>query len=163
MIHQLTVRAAQLDDLEVIVELRLALLREYRDHPFYADLRADAPTRARELYRSQLVSAHETIFVAERHGAIVGVLRCVDTLGSPLLLPERYCYISSVYVRPSERHTGVLRALLVAADEWCGERNIGEMRLHSASTALVAQQAWSTLGFEVVEHVRRRAVYAGAR
>jgi hypothetical protein len=34
------------------------------------------------------------------------------------------------------------------------------MRLHNSATALVAEQAWSALGFEIVEHVRRRPLDA---
>jgi GNAT superfamily N-acetyltransferase len=159
----LTVRAAQPDDLDLVVELRLALLREYRAHPLYAGLRHDARQRARELYHSQLTSAFETIFLAEHGGRVSGLLRCVDSVGSPLLLPERFCYISSVYVRPENRRTGVLRALMAAAEQWCEQRHLDEIRLHSATASPVAEQAWSSLGFEVVEQVRRRALHAGAR
>ena len=87
---------------------------------------------------------------------IVGILRCVDSPSSPLLLPERYCYVSSVYVVPSERRRGVLRALVAAAERWCDERGIDEMRLHNASSSHVAAAVWGALGFEVVEQVRRR-------
>jgi len=152
----LVVRRARLDDLNTIVELRLALLREYGDHPLYAHLRDDARERALELFRAQLFSPQETMFVAERGTRIVGVMRCVESTASPLLFPERYCYVSSVYVRPAERRRGVLRALLAAADEWCDKRGISEMRLHSATTSVAAAGAWDALGFEVVEHVRRR-------
>jgi GNAT superfamily N-acetyltransferase len=158
----LAVRKARLDDLQTIVELRLALLREYGDHPMYAKLRVDAPERAHELYSTQLVAENETMFLAERGRAVVGLLRCVDSPSSPLLLPERYCYVSSVYVVPAERRKGVLRALLGAAELWCAARGIDEMRLHNASTSAVAESAWSSLGFEVVEHVRRRCMSAGA-
>jgi GNAT superfamily N-acetyltransferase len=158
--RSLAVRPARLDDLDTIVALRLALLREYDDHPIYAGLRDDASDRARDLFRAQITSAYETIFLAERDARVVGILRCVDTPGSPLLTLERYCYVSSVYVLPSHRRSGVLRALLAAADAWCAERGITEMRLHNASTAATAVRAWSALGFEVVEHVRRRALSA---
>ena len=154
---RLSVRAADLDDLASVVELRLALLREYSDHPLYGRLRPDARTRALELYRGQLTAHNEQIFVAELDGDVVGVLRCVDTLSSPLLYPERYCYVSSVYVRPAVRRRGVLRALLAAAEDWCEERGIDEMRLHNATSSPVAERTWSSLGFEVVEHVRRRS------
>ena len=156
MTARLSVRRADLDDLTSIVELRLALLREYADHPLYGRLRPDARARAYELYRGQLTAHSEQIFVAELDGDVVGVLRCVDTLSSPLLYPERYCYVSSVYVRPPARRKGVLRALLAAAEDWCEERGIDEMRLHNASSSTVAERTWSSLGFEVVEHVRRR-------
>jgi GNAT superfamily N-acetyltransferase len=160
--REISVRRAQLDDLSSIVELRLALLREYSDHPLYGNLQPDVEDRAHALYRAQLTSSHDTIFVAEIGRRVVGVLRCVDTPSSPLFFPERYCYVSSVYVRPAERRKGVLRALLAAADRWCEEHGIDEMRLHNSATAAVAEQAWSALGFEVVEHVRRRPLRATA-
>jgi GNAT superfamily N-acetyltransferase len=158
--RDISVRRAQLDDLSAIVELRLALLREYNDNPLYGNLRPDVEDRAHTLYRAQLASTHDTIFVAEIDGRIVGVMRCVDTPSSPLFFPERYCYVSSVYVRPTERRKGVLRALLAAADRWCEANGIAEMRLHNSATAVVAEQAWSALGFEIVEHVRRRPLHA---
>ena len=158
----LSVRPAQLDDLESVVELRIALLREYGDHPVYGQLRRDATDRAFELYAAQLRSPHEKIFLAERSSRVVGILRCVDSPGSPLLHPDHYCYVSSVYVRPEERRHGVLRALLAAADAWCAERGIDEMRLHNSPTSEAAERAWSTLGFQIVEHVRRRPLGAAS-
>jgi GNAT superfamily N-acetyltransferase len=158
MMSELSVRTARLDDLDQIVALRMALLREYRDHPLYADLREDAPARARELYYTQLTAPDETIFLAERSDSVIGLLRCVDAPGSPLLLPERYCYISSVYVMPAERRRGVLRTLFAAAELWCAERGLGEMRLHNTATANTAAAVWRAFGFDVVEEVRRRVL-----
>ncbi len=156
MSRDVSVRAATLDDLDAIVELRMALLREYGGHPFYARLRPDAIERAHDLYRAQLTAPHETIFVALRGGRAIGLLRCVDTRTSPMLLPDRYCYVSSVYVMPAERRRGVLHALMRAAEDWCDTRGLTEMRLHNSSSSAEAQGAWSALGFEVVEEVRRR-------
>lgn len=160
------VRPARIDDLPDIVDLRLALLREYGNDPLYMRLRDDARARAHDLYFTQLASPDETMFLAERATCVVGILRCVDAPGSPLLLPERYGYVSSVYVIPSERRRGVLRALLGAAEEWCRARGIDEMRLHNASSSPLAADVWSAFGFEIVEQVRRRTIpspAAGAR
>jgi GNAT superfamily N-acetyltransferase len=154
----LAVRPARIHDLPRIVEMRLALLGEYADDPLYSQLRPDAADRAIELYHAQLISPDETMFLAERGDRVVGILRCVDTVSSPILLPERYCYVSSVYVLPAERRRGVLRALLRAAEQWCAERGMTEMRLHNSATSPVAATVWSALGFEVVEHVRRRVL-----
>lgn len=160
MTRDLSVRPATLGDLDAIVELRLALLREYENHPFYARLRPDVRLRAYELYRAQVTSSYETIFIAERSKRVVGVLRCVETATSPVLLPERYCYVSSVYVASDERRKGVLHALMAAAERWCDERGLSEMRLHNSSRSRDARAAWTSLGFEVVEEVRRRDVHA---
>jgi GNAT superfamily N-acetyltransferase len=157
----ISVRPAALDDLPTVVEMRLALLREYGDQELYRDLRPDVARRAYDLYRAQIESRFETIFLAERDTHAVGILRCVETPGSPLLFPDRYCYLSSVYVRPAERRRGVLRLLLDAAEGWCTDRGLTEIRLHNSAGADVAARAWSELGFEVVEEVRRRVIGSG--
>jgi GNAT superfamily N-acetyltransferase len=150
---RVTVREASLADLPTVAELRLALLREAADHPVYGRLRADADERAPEMFAIQLASASEATFLAERAGRVIGILRCVETHGSPLLHPPRYCYVSSVYVRPEHRRSGALRALFARAGAWCRGRGLHEMRLHNIPGG-VAAAAWDALGFEVVEQVR---------
>ena len=152
----MVVRAAGPRDLDAVVALRLALLREHPDHPVYGRLRADVSDRARELFANQLRSTMEVILLAEREGEVVGVLRCVESIGSPLLEPARYAYVSSVYVRPDVRRTGVLRALMHAADRWSRGRGLYQMRLHNVAGSVAAEGAWSALGFAVVEQVRVR-------
>ena len=150
----LVVRRATAADLDIVVTLRIALLREYADHPVYGRLRPDAERRARPIFAAQLDSENEVIFLAERDGAVVGLLRCVETAASPLLLPERYCYVSSVFVTPGHRRRGVLQEMLLRARDWCEERGLTEMRLHNVGTRDSAAAAWDAVGFEVVEQVR---------
>jgi ribosomal protein S18 acetylase RimI-like enzyme len=152
------VREATIADLDTVVELRLALLREHGTNFIYKRLRPDAAERARKLFGSQLASGHEVTYLAERGGQVVGILRCVESIGSPLLYPDRYAYVSSVYVDPAARRGGVLKALLDRAVQWCAERGLGEIRLHSTADGESANAAWSALGFEVVEHLRVRSI-----
>ena len=148
-------------DLDAVVELRLALLREHPDHPVYGRLRPDVDERARGLFATQLRSTMEAIFLGELDGEVVGVLRCVESMGSPLLDPARYAYVSSAYVRPEARRRGVLRALLRAADRWARARGLDQMRLHNVAGSASAEGAWSALGFAVVEQVRVRDLGRG--
>ncbi|MFN2567947.1 MAG: N-acetyltransferase family protein [Gemmatimonadaceae bacterium] len=154
----LTIRQASPDDLPTVVALRLSLLREHGDHPIYGRLRADAAHRARELFATQLDSSNEVMFLAERGGQVVGILRCVESTGSPLLHPPRYGYVSSVFVTPNARRSGVLRALLERAVRWCEDRGLEEMRLHSVAGDAVSEAAWDALGFEIVEYVRLKRI-----
>jgi hypothetical protein len=71
------VREAMPRDLDAVVMLRLALLREHPDHPIYGRLRADVGERARGLFATQLRSTTEAIFLGELDGEVAGVLRCV--------------------------------------------------------------------------------------
>src|SRR4029078_9413127 len=104
-------------DLPTILRLRMALLREHAHNAIYGRLRADAEPRAAKLFAAQLQSTNEVLFLADIVGETVGVLRCIQSSGSPLLDPAQYAYVSSVYVVPSARERGVLRALLAAARE----------------------------------------------
>ena len=150
------VRRATPADLEAVVRLRLALLREYPDHPIYGRLHPDAESLARPIFAAQLSSGNEVMFLAERNGVAVGILRAVEAAAPPFLVPERYCYVSSVFVVPGARRQGVLRALMDRAIEWCGERGLDEMRLHSVGTQPTASAAWDAMEFAVVEQVRVR-------
>ena len=78
----------------------------------------------------------------------------METVGSPLLDPMRYAYVSSAYVRPDARRRGTLRALVDAARAWCDERGLTELRLHSVANDPGSNAAWDALGFTVVEHMR---------
>jgi aminoglycoside 6'-N-acetyltransferase I len=152
------VRPATPADLAFVVELRMALLREHGSNPIYARLRADATERARRIFSAQLSSPNERIFLAEADGAVIGIIRCVESTGSPLLDPARYAYISSAYVRPEARRRGALRALVAAARSWCAERGLDEARLHSVADDVGSNRAWDALGFDVVEHMRRSVI-----
>ena len=158
---RIVVRLATPRDLDAVMQLRLALLREYPDHPIYGRLRVDVTRRARDLFTAQLRAVGESIFLADEGDAAAGILRCVESIGSPLLEPARYAYVSSVYVRPESRRRGVLRALLHAADAWAAARGLDQMRLHNVAGSESAERAWSALGFEVVEQVRVRQVGGG--
>lgn len=152
------VRQAGPKDLSTILALRMALLREHAHNTIYGRLRPDAEARAAKLFLAQLQSPNEVVFLADLRGEAVGVLRCIHSSGSPLLEPAQYAYVSSVYVVPKARERGVLRALLAAADEWCFQRGLDEMRLHNAADNPLANAAWEALGFEVAEHLRVRSL-----
>lgn len=156
-----SIRSATAADLATVVALRLALVREHGGNEIYRRLRADAPERAQQLFATQLASRTEITLLAERDGDPAGILRCVDTAGSPLLYPSHFGYVSSVYVVPGMRRGGVLRALLARAESWCHDRGLREMRLHNAFDNELANQAWTSLGFEPVEMLRMRRLDRG--
>lgn len=156
LLEGLTIRRARGADLDVIQALRLALLRETLVHPLHGRLRADAARVARQLYAEQLRARDEVIFLAERRGRPVGLLRCARSRGLPMLEPREFGYVSSAYVVPAARRRGTLRALLGAAERWCRRRGITELRLHSSAASAVANAAWDALGFTVTEFVRAR-------
>jgi aminoglycoside 6'-N-acetyltransferase I len=152
------IRPATPRDLDAVVALRIALLREHPDHPIYGRLRPEIDRRARDLFAAQLRSRAETILLAELAGEVVGIIRCVESMGSPLLEPARYAYVSSAYVRPDVRRRGVLRALMADVERWSRARGLDQMRLHNVAGSEAAERAWDALGFTIVEQVRLRTI-----
>ncbi|MGH7636602.1 MAG: hypothetical protein ACREOK_03040, partial [Gemmatimonadaceae bacterium] len=71
---EMRVRRATIEDLDSVVGLRLALLREYPEHPVYGRLRPDAERRARPLFAAQLGAANEVVFIAEEGERPVGLV-----------------------------------------------------------------------------------------
>jgi GNAT superfamily N-acetyltransferase len=152
------VRRATAADLETVLALRLALLREYSAHPVYGRLRPDVEERARQVFAQQIEAPDQAIFLADRDGDVAGIVRCADVRGSPLLFPERYCYVTSVFVRPAHRRHGVLSVLMMHAESWAVDRGLMEMRLHNSTLTQLARGTWDQLGFVVNEEVRLKHI-----
>ena len=152
------VRRATIADLDTVIELRIALLREYGDHPIYGRLHPEAETRARPVFLQQIQATDQAIFLATHDGHIVGIARCVDSKGSPLLMPERYCYVTSVFVRPEHRRQGVLSGLVSEIERWAKQRGLTEMRLHNSTMNAATRSAWDQLGFAINEEVRLKHI-----
>jgi GNAT superfamily N-acetyltransferase len=155
-----TVRRAATRDLEDIVAMRLALLREESHNPFFANPHPDAARRAHRLTREELAAPGQVFLVALRDGETVGMLRCRVVHRSPLVADARQAVVTTVYVVPSQRQTGVLRALLEGADRWCRQHRIGAMRLQCALNNEVGRKAWESLGFKPAELLYLRGVPA---
>ena len=154
----LVVRRATTEDVPALTALRLALLREEGKSPLFAHPRADAAARAKQLSASQIAGAREAVFVAERQGSIVAMLRCVISRGSPLVRGTRHGLLTSAYVSPPARRQGVLAALVQAAEAWCRSRGLRELRLHCTVENAGGQSAWAALGFTAAEVLMRRGI-----
>ena len=98
------VRPATPRDLDAVVALRLALLREHADHPIYGRLRPTPTRRARELFAAQLASRRRGD-LPRRAAAARWSASCAASSRSARRCSSRRAtaYVSSVYVRPDVR------------------------------------------------------------
>lgn len=155
---RVVVRRGTLKDLSQIVALRLALLREEERNPFFANPHPDAEARAVHLTRSELTTPGEVFLVAVRGESIVGMLRCRSVRRMPLVAEARQAVVTTVYVVPEQRRTGVLRALLDGVDRWCRQQGLTGIRLQCAVSNDVGRKAWESLGFAPAETLYLRTV-----
>lgn len=153
-----TVRSATLEDLDVVVGLRLQLLREEARSPLFARPRRDLRTLARDLTAAQLIAPTETTLLALDGEVGVGLLRVSVSRGGRLVHPTRYGFLTSAFVRASHRRRGVLRLLLGEAEQWCRVRGIREVRLHCTVENAEGNTTWDALGYQAAEVVRRRVL-----
>ena len=152
------VRRATLRDLDAVAELRIALLREESGNPLFAHPRLDAVRQALQLTRRQLTTPGQVLLVAIRNGDAVGMLRCREVRRTALVQGSRQALVTTAYVLPTARRSGVLRELLAAADRWCRQRRLSGMRLQCALTNRIGRRAWESLGFGPAALVYLRTV-----
>jgi GNAT superfamily N-acetyltransferase len=155
------VRAATADDLTVIATMRLALLQEEAENPFFANPHPDSARRTLRLTQSELEMPGQVFLLATRGERAVGMLRCRAVQRTPLVADARQAVVTTVYVVPAERRKGVLRALVAAADRWCRKNDLPAMRLQCSLTNDVGQRAWESMGFLPAEVVYLRDVPRG--
>ena len=155
---RVVVRRATLRDLDEVVALRLALLREESENPFFANPHPDADDRAVELTRGELTAPGDIFLVALVDDAIVGILRCRLVRRMPLVASDRQAVVTTVYVVPAHRRRGVLSALLDYVDRWCRRQGVTDMRLQCALSNEVGQKAWESLGFRPAETLYLRTI-----
>jgi GNAT superfamily N-acetyltransferase len=154
------VRRATIRDLTSVAALRLSLLREEADNALFARPHPDAARRALRLTRRQLATPGQVFLVATRNNEIVGVLRCRAVRRTPLVTGARQAVVTTAYVVPKARHSGVLLALVRAAERWCRQRRLSGMRLHCGLNNGVGQKAWQALGFRPAELLYLRGLPA---
>lgn len=152
----LAIRPASLADAPVIARFRLALLQELATNPVFARLRDDVGVRVERSTTLHLASGREITYLAFEGRNAIGMIRCLEARGSPLLVPTRYGYVASAFVARPHRRKGVLRKLMDAATTWARARGLTELRLHSTPENAAASVVWERMGFATVEHLRRR-------
>ncbi|MCC6930913.1 MAG: GNAT family N-acetyltransferase [Gemmatimonadaceae bacterium] len=155
---RVVIRAATPADLDAVVSLRLALLREEARNPLFARARRDLPSRVADLTALQLSATGEVTLLALHGADAIGILRATSSRGTRLVHPLRYGFLTSAYVRPAHRRAGVLRRLLEGAEAWCRDQGLTEVRLHCALENVEGNQAWDALGYAPAEVVRRRVL-----
>lgn len=142
----------------MIVRFRLELLKEHDRNPIYKRVREDAGERAKRSVALRLASGREITYLAFEGKTPIGMLRCLESKGSPLLTPSKFAYIAGAYVARTHRRRGILKRLVEAAMTWVRARGLTEVRLHCVPENASANAAWESFGFQTVELLRRRDI-----
>ncbi len=134
----LTLRRAQLDDVDALAPLYDAYRRFY-EQPGDVAL-------ASAFLHARLERGESVVFVAEAEGAAVGFCQLYPTWCSVAAAPIFVLY--DLFVDAGVRRAGVGRALMLAAQAFARETGAVRLDLSTARTNTRAQALYESLGWE---------------
>jgi ribosomal protein S18 acetylase RimI-like enzyme len=123
----------------------------------------DGPALDRGYFEATLADAEAAWLAAERDGEIIGfvTVRAGQAPDRPFLVPRRYAHVENLVVRASDRHGGIGRALMVAAERWAAERGLREIQLNVWEFNRGAITFYEELGYVAERRTMRRIIDNG--
>ncbi|WP_046245409.1 GNAT family N-acetyltransferase [Hymenobacter terrenus] len=154
MPQELTIRAATLDDLEVLLGFQQGVVAAER--PFDPTLK---PGELQYYDIEELIKApHVYLVVAEYNQQLIASGYARIQAAKPYLLHDKYAYLGFIYVRPEYRGQGVSTRILAALKQWAQQQGLTEMRLEVYSDNTAARRAYEKFGFSAHMLEMRAAV-----
>ncbi len=153
-----TIRLATPDDEEAVLSLWIGLLTYHRSVEAVWPRRWTGP---RETWRDRLLKRlrgvwrdpdHQAVFVALVEDDTIGFVRVGLHDDGPLP-----AHVETLFVAEEHRGTGVARALVEAAEQWCLAHGVDEVGVEFIAANEPAQRAYERLGYRpfFVTYLRR--------
>jgi len=140
-----TIRRATTDDIEALVELRLALQSENDAHENRVDW-ATVGEACRRYFAESIPADVFVIFVAEAQGRIIATsgLSFVSRPPGRSSFSRSEAYVTNVYTIPAWRSRGVATAILIATIGYAQQQGAQLVFLHTSDAA---RSLYENLGF----------------
>lgn len=152
IMNELTYRAAHIEDLESLIELRVEFLEEANGKPHEDpdSLRADL----RSYFSQHLVAGSFVAWLCEHVGEIVATsgISFYDLPPSYSNSNGKVGYIMNMYTKPPFRGKGIARSLFIKMLDEGTKRNVGKFVLHATKDGeyLYKQHGFSMSGDEMI-------------
>jgi GNAT superfamily N-acetyltransferase len=138
-----------------------ALGEESRSYYLEAPLFLTREKRSRDYYRS-LFDEDSAIFLAFNSNEPVGFMQIrKDKKSDPIILSDLNTGLIDqlgAYIKPTYRHQGIGRALLLKCLQWCKHHDITQIHVDFESANLSGKPFWLRY-FTATMHSARRAIY----
>jgi GNAT superfamily N-acetyltransferase len=138
------IRTASVDDLPVIVRLKLLMIEEAGLANLFAE---DVSTRALTRYAALYAAGTAQHFIVEQDTRIIACAGAFlkDDLPFCFHRPPVYGFIGDVYTEPAHRRQGYARQLTLKAIDWLRSQGVQMIRLLATPEA---RPLYTALGFE---------------
>ncbi len=149
---EINIRTAQAQDYDSLCALLDRLDAPHRERFPNRFKKPDGPVRDRAYILGLLADEDVGLFVAERGGEVVGMVKTVvmEARPIPIMVPRRYAMINSISVKETARRTRIGQALMEKAQAWAIAKGAVEMELHVFAFNQEAISFYRNLGYETI-------------
>jgi GNAT superfamily N-acetyltransferase len=141
-----SIRVAEPDDLEALIDLDELLYDHQVESPSFSEFTAPPRDEARREWADAWDGAFES-FVAEQERAIVGLLCLYRRPEGDLRVPANNIDLAFAATRPAVRGSGAGLALTAHAFNWAHEHGFASMTVDWRSVNLLSSRFWPRRGF----------------
>ncbi len=146
------VREADLDDLEVVLELWSEFTQYLsKMEPDFFQLQEDAREIYRQILHEQLQSEHTLVLLAKDSAKAIGYNLTSIRYPTNVFLQIPYGHISDLYLRQEFRGQKVGQQLVKIAIVWLKNRGISKVNVNPFFTSSQVVKFWKDMGFERYE------------
>jgi len=146
---QFSIREATPEDYEGLCEVFAEVDAFHREALPQIFREPDRPARTEGFISSIISDEHAALFIAERDGQIVGLVRILirEAPDIPLMVPRRYAIIDNLAVAKPFRRSGVGRSLVGQAHQWALNQGITQVELNVWEFNKGAMAFYERLGY----------------
>ncbi len=142
--NQVTVRQANLSDLDRLLEFEQAIIESER--PFDETIRSGDDVRYYDL-ESLISSPDAKVVVAELGPKIIGSGYARIETSDPYLKHREHSYLGFMYVVPEQRGKGINKKIIAALESWSLSKGVTEMQLEVYVENSAAIRAYEKSGY----------------
>ena len=152
---QITVRRANLDDLELLLAFEQSMIEAER--PFDETIRSGGDVRYYDL-EGLIASPEAEVLVAELGSEIIGSGYARIDAAEPYLDHDKHSYLGFMYVVPEHRGKGVNKLILDALEAWSLSQGVSEMQLEVYVQNAAARRAYEKSGYDALILTMRKGL-----
>jgi len=143
-VNQVTVRQANLSDLDRLLEFEQAIIESER--PFDETIRSGDDVHYYDL-ESLISSPDAEVVVAELGPKIIGSGYARIETSDPYLKHREHSYLGFMYVVPEQRGKGINKKIIAALESWSLSKGVTEMQLEVYVENSAAIRAYEKSGY----------------